>query len=135
MNTLDEKIEKEFLDLNHRYSIVIALDKEHENELIDCHFYNDYGEFKDGFMGMYFNEKKFLLMEKYLFNFINTECDLLISMYEEEWAEAGKLPQILEITSRMINNSDNQEFLKSAKEFKKIVEKAIELDTFIGFCF
>jgi hypothetical protein len=39
-------------------------------------------------------------MEKYLFNFIDAECGLLINMYEEEYAEHDILPQILEITNR-----------------------------------
>ncbi len=74
-------------------------------------------------------------MEKYLFNFIDAECDLLINMYEEEYAEPGYLPQILEITNRTINSCDNDEVLKLVKEFRALVEKAIELNTVVGFCF
>ena len=40
-------------------------------------------------------------------------------MYEEEWIEGDNLVKTLEITNRMINNSDNEEFIKLAKEFRK----------------
>lgn len=125
----------DYLDLNHRYYIVIALKEGLESEFYTCHFYDDNGEIRDNYLGFWFNEKVFLLMEKYLFNFINKECGLLINMYEEEYAEPEQLPKILEITNRMICNSDNDEFLKYANQFKTIVEKAIELQTVVGFCF
>ncbi|MCR5662744.1 MAG: hypothetical protein K6G50_11560 [bacterium] len=125
----------EFLDLNHRYYIVIALKEGLESEIYTCHFYDDSGDINDNYLGFWFNEKVFLLMEKYLFNFINQECGLLINMYEEEYADPEQLPKILEITNRMICNSDNDVFLEYANQFKAIVEKAIELQTIVGFCF
>ena len=126
---------KEYLDLNHRYYIVIALKKEQENSVYDCHFFDEKGDIKEGFDGFWFDEKLYLLLENYLFFPINKECDLIINMYEEEYAEPDILPHILEITDRMINNCDNEEVLEPAKEFRKLVEKAIELDTVVGFCF
>ena len=60
--------------------------------------------------GMKFHEDTYLLMEKYLFDFINVECDLLINMYEEEWIDGENLSKTLEITGRMISNCDNKEF-------------------------
>ena len=39
----------EYLDLNHRYYIVIALKKELENNIYDCHFFDEKGEIKEGF--------------------------------------------------------------------------------------
>ena len=63
------------------------------------------------------------------------ECGLLINMYEEEYAEPDILPQILEITNRTINNCDNEEVLKLAKEFRSLVEKAIDLKAVVVFCF
>ena len=125
----------EYLDLNHRYYIVIALKKELENNIYDCHFFDEKGDIKEGFDGFWFDEKLYLLLEKYLFNFISAECDLIIHMYEEEYAEPETLPHILEIIDRMVNNCDNEDVLKPAKEFRKLVEKAIELDTVVGFCF
>ncbi len=125
----------EYLDLNHRYYIVIAQEKKYEDHLYDCQFTDDKGDFLEGYEGMWFDEKSFLLMEKYLFNFIDAECDLLINMYEEEYADSDKLPKIVEITKRMINNSDNQNFINLANKFLTIVEKAISLNTFVGFCF
>ena len=65
----------EYLDLNHRYYIVIALKKELENNIYDCHFFDEKGEIKEGFDGFWFDEKLYLLLEKYLFNFISAECD------------------------------------------------------------
>ncbi len=120
----------EYLDLNHRYYIVIALKKELENNIFD-----EKGDIKEGFEGFWFDEKLYLLLEKYLFNFISAECDLIIHMYEEEFAEPEILPQILEIIDRTINNCDNEEVLNPAKEIRRIVEKAIELNTVVGFCF
>lgn len=125
----------EYLDLKHRYYIVIALKKELEDNIYDCHFFDENGDIKEGYQGFWFDEKLFLLMEKYLFNFIDAECDLLINMYEEEWAEPEILPHILEITDRTINNCDNDEVLKLAKEFRSLVEKAIDINAVVGFCF
>ena len=125
----------EYLNPKHRYYIVIALNKELENNIYDCHFFDDNGDIKEGYQGFWFDERMFLLMEKYLFNFIDAECNLLINMYEEEYAEPELGPQILEITDRTINNCDNEEVLKLAKEFRSLVERAIELKTVIGFCF
>ncbi len=44
------------------------------------------------------------------------------------------MKKTLEITDRMINNSDNEEFLELAKEFRNLVLKAIEVNTCVG-CF
>ena len=38
----------EYLDLNHRYYVVIALKKELEDSLFDCHFFDDEGDIKEG---------------------------------------------------------------------------------------
>ena len=38
----------EYLDLNHRYNVVIALKKELEDSLFDCHFFDDEGDIKEG---------------------------------------------------------------------------------------
>lgn len=137
MDNLNQKVPEyvDYLDLNHRYYIVIALCKELEDQLYDCHFTDNNGNFLDGYEGMWFDEKSFILMEKYLFNFIDAECDMLINMYEEEYADADKLPKIKEITKRMIYNSDNQDFIQLANKFLAIIEKAISLNTIVGFCF
>lgn len=125
----------EYLDLKHRYYIVIALSKDKENHLFDCQFYDDNGDIKEGYEGFWFDEKAYLLMEKYFFNFIDSECDLIINMYEEEFAFPDKLPKIIEIIDRMTNECDDNEILKLAKDFRRIVEKAIKLETAVGFCF
>ncbi len=125
----------DYLDLQHRYYIVIALSKEAENHLYDCQFYDDKGDIKEGYEGFWFDEKAFLLMEKYFFNFIDSECNLLINMYEEEFAFPEQLPNILEIIDRMSNECDNDKVLKLAKDFRSLVVKAIELNTPVGFCF
>jgi len=135
MNNIRDTKYDEILD-THIYCIVIALQKELENDLFDCHFWdNHHGDFKQGFLGMAFNEKQFLSAEKYLFNFINVECDLLINMYEEEWAEFDKLARIKEITERMLLNCDDEEVVDFANKFLVILNKAIELHTYVGFCF
>lgn len=133
----------EYLDLNHRYYVVIALKKELEDSLFDCHFFDDEGDIKDGFEGFWFNEKVFLLMEEYLFNYIDDECKLIITMYEEEYIFPEKLRQALEITNRQIlavekdadKIPDAKVFLETAGKIKALIEKAIELDTVVGFCF
>ena len=125
----------EYLDLKHRYYIVIALSKEAETHLFDCQFFDEKGDIKEGYDGFWFDERMFLLMEKYFFNFIDSECDLLINMYEEEFAFSDQLPQIMNIIDRMTNECDNDEVLELAKEFRRIVAKAIEIDTAVGFCF
>ena len=124
-----------YLDLNHRYYIVIALNKEAENDLFDCHFFDDNGDIKKDYDGFWFNERMFLLMEEYFFNFIDAECDLLINMYEEEFVFSDKLPQVLSIVNRMIKECDNNEVLELAEKLRNLIEKAIKLDTAVGFCF
>lgn len=127
---------KEYLDMNKWYYILVPVNSEANNALSDYAFYDkDADKVKDGFLYMRFHEDKYCLMEEYLFNFIDAECDLLINMYEEEFADQEVLPSILEITDRMINSSDNEEFIKLASEFKELVEKAIEFNTCIGFFF
>ena len=127
---------KEFLDMDKWYYILVPINDEANDAMSDYAFYDkDAGRVKDGFLYMRFHEDKYCLMEEYLFNFIDAECDLLINMYEEEFAEQEVLPSILEITERMIDSSDNEEFIKLAKEFKDLVEKAIQFNTCIGFFF
>ncbi|MBQ2038904.1 MAG: hypothetical protein II486_05580 [Thermoguttaceae bacterium] len=133
----------EYLSLNHRYYVVIALRKELEDSIFDCHFFDDNGNIKEGFEGFWFNEKVFLTVEKYLFDFINSECGLWIDMYEEEDIFPEKLRQALEITNRQIlavekdadKIPDAKVFLETAGKIKALIEKAIELDTVVGFCF
>ena len=124
-----------YLDLNHRYYIVIALTKDAEDSLFDCHFFDDNGDIKNSYEGFWFNEKMFLLMEEYFFNFIDAECDLLINMYEEEFVFPDKLPQVLSIINRMMKECDNTEVLQLAEKLRNLIEKAIKLDTAVGFCF
>ena len=133
----------EYLSLNHRYYVVIALRKELEDSIFDCHFFDDNGNIKEGFEGFWFNEKVFLTVEKYLFDFINSECGLWIDMYEEEDIFPEKLRQALAITNRQIlavekdadKIPDAKVFLETAGKIKALIEKAIELDTVVGFCF
>lgn len=127
---------KEYLDMDKWYYILVPVNDEANDAISDYAFYDkDADKVKDGFLYMRFHEDKYCLMEEYLFNFIDAECDLLINMYEEEFADQEVLPSILEITERMINSSDNEEFIKLANEFKGLVEKAIEFNTCIGFFF
>ena len=124
-----------YLDLDKWYGIVVPKDENAYNEMCDYKVWDDNeGDIRDIYWFMKFHEDKFYLMEKYLFNFIDAECNLLINMYEEEWIEGDNLKKTLEITDRMINNSDNEEFLELAKEFRNLVLKAIEVNTCVG-CF
>lgn len=127
---------KEFLDMDKWYYILVPVNDKASDAMSDFAFYDkETDKVKDGFLYMKFHEDKYCLMEEYLFNFIDAECDLLINMYEEEFAEQEVLPSILEITDRMIGSSDNEEFIKLANEFKSLVEKAIQFNTCIGFFF
>ncbi len=125
----------EYLDLNHRYYIVIALSKDKEDHLFDCQLFDDNGEIKAGYDGFWFDEKMFLLMEQYFFNFIDDECDLIITMYEEEFVFPEQLQQVIEIVKRMMCECDNDEVLELAKKMLCLLEKAKELNTAVGFCF
>ncbi len=125
-----------YLDLNKWYCIVVPKSENAYDEMSNYRIWDEEkGDVRDCYLFMKFHEDTFCLMEKYLFNFINTECGLLINMYEEEWIEEGNLKKTIEITDRMINNSDNDEFIELAIEFKKLVEKAIELNTCVGCYF
>ena len=99
-----------YLDLGHRY-------------------------FLEGYEGFWFDERLFLLMEKYFFNFIDQECNLIITMYEEEFVEPETLPKVLEIIDRQMKNCDNDEVLELAKQLRDVVSKAIEVKSPVGFCF
>lgn len=127
---------KEYLDMDKWYYILVPVNTEANDALSDYAFYdNEVDKVKDGFLYMRFHEDDYCLLEEYLFNFIDAECDLLINMYEEEFADPEVLPSVLEITERMINSSDNEEFIRLANEFKGLVEKAIQYNTCIGFFF
>lgn len=124
-----------YLDLNKRYDILVPKNAQALNELYDAHYYDENYEIKPDYYSMSFREDTYCLLEEYLFDFINAECGLLINMYEEEYAEQEQLNLILEITERMINNSDDEKFIVLAKDFRVLVVKAIELGTCIGFFF
>jgi len=127
---------KEYLDMEKWYYILVPVNNEANDALSDYAFYDkEADKVKDGFLYMRFHEDKYCILEEYLFNFIDAECDLLINMYEEEFADPEVLPSILEITERMIDSSDNEEFIRLANEFKVLVEKAIQFNTCIGFFF
>jgi len=127
---------KEYLDMDKWYYILVPVNNEASDALSDYDFYDRTADrVKDGFLYMRFHEDKYCLMEEYLFNFIDAECNLLINMYEEEFADQEVLPSVLEITERMIASSDNNEFIKLADEFKELVKKAIQFNTCIGFFF
>ncbi|WP_026834591.1 hypothetical protein [Eubacterium xylanophilum] len=124
-----------YLDLTSWYCVVVPKNQNAYNEMCDYKVWDDEkGDVRDCYWFMKFHEDTYLLMEKYLFNFIDAECNLLINMYEEEWIEGENLQKTLEITDRMINNSDNEEFLELAKEFRNLVLRAIEVNTCVG-CF
>ncbi len=118
----------EFLDLNHPYLILVPKDDDAQDLLFDGKIYVRNGEINDKFEYMEFNEKQYLLLEKYLFNFICAECGLIITMYEEEWIEGDMLYAVEKITDRMIVNSDNEEFIGLANKFLDLVKLAIKLD-------
>ena len=75
------------------------------------------------------------MMEKCFFSFIDKECNLIITMYEEEFAEPELLPRELDIVDRQMMDCDNDEVLELAKRLRSIVIKAIEVNSPVGFCF
>ena len=136
MNTNNISGNEKYLDLNKWYYIVVPMNQTTYDELCDNSFYDNENDcVKEGFLYMRFHEDAYCLMEEYLFNFIDAECDLFINMYEEEFAEKEILPMILEITNKMISSSDNEEFVILANEFRELVEKAILYETCVGFIF
>jgi hypothetical protein len=125
-----------YLDLNKWYCVLVPKNDNALNDMAGYDFWDeDKGDVRDDFFYMKFHEDTYLLMEDYLFNFIDDECHLLINMYEEEWIDGENLPKALEITNRMINNCDNEEFIKLATEFRGLIEKAIEYKTCVGCYF
>lgn len=125
-----------YLDLNKWYCVLVPKNENAVNDMAGYNFWDEAkNDVRDDFLFIKFHEDTYLLMEKYLFNFIDAECGLLINMYEEEWIEGENLHKTLEITDRMINNCDNEELLELAKEFRTLVEKAIEYNTCVGCYF
>ena len=134
--TVDGTRYVKYLDLNKWYCVLVPKDENAVNDMADYSFWDDKkGDVRDCYWFMKFHEDIYLLMEKYLFNFIDAECNLLINMYEEEWIEGDNLSKTLEITDIMINNSDNEKFVDLAKEFRALVEKAIQYNTCVGCYF
>ena len=84
---------------------------------------------------MKFSEDEFYLLEIPLFEPIAQECDLWLSMGEDDIADYCYLHKILEITDTIISDSNDATFIKLATEFKTLVEKAIEFKTAIYFLF
>ncbi len=125
-----------YLDLNKWYCVLVPKNENAVNDMADYNFWDEAkNDVRDDYLFIKFHEDTYLLMEKYLFNFIDAECNLLINMYEEEWIEGENLQKTLQITDRMINNCDNDEFIELAKEFRMLVEKAIEYNTCVGCYF
>ena len=125
-----------YLNLKKWYCVLVPKDEKAMNEMAVYNFWDESkNDVQDEFLFMKFHEDTYLLMEKYLFNSIDAECDLLINMYEEEWIEGDNLLKTLEITDRMINNCDSEKIAELAKEFRSLVESAIQYGTCVGCYF
>ncbi len=125
-----------YLDLKKWYCVVVPKDAKAYEAMCNYDIWDDEkADVRDCYYFMKFHEDSYVLMEKYLFNFIDAECNLLINMYEEEWIEEDNLSKALEITERMMNNSDDEKFLELAGEFLGLLKKALELKTCVGCYF
>ena len=136
LNMMGKNYFQEYLDANHSYFILVPQNQGALDDLYDGHFFDEEkGIVRDDFLYMVFDEKDYLLMEEYLFNFVDARCDLIITMYEEEWAEGECLDTIRDITIRMIGNCDNKRFIELANEFKNLILRARELKMPVVFYF
>ena len=126
--------EREFLDLEHKYMILVPLNEDGLEELYQYNIYKD-GKISENMKAMSFYEDTYSYMEDRLFDFINLVCGSLINMYEEEVIENNQLEKVLDITNKLIHNNDDEHFVEFAKEFKSLIELAIEKKTVVGFYF
>ena len=126
--------EREFLDLEHKYMILVPLNEDGLEELYQYNIYKD-GKISENMKAMSFYEDTYSYMEDRLFDFINLVCGSLINMYEEEVIENNQLEKVLDITNKLIHNNDDEHFVEFAKEFKSMIELAIEKKTVVGFYF
>ena len=127
---------REYLDLTHWYRVLVPKTKEAENKLYDDDYFDESNDcIKDEFDYMEFHEDTFCFLENRLFDFINVELGILINMYEDEIIDNNQLDKVLEVTNRMIINSDDSKFIELASEFQELVKKAKEYDTVVGLYF
>lgn len=134
MNFDYDPSKEHYINLDNNYYILVPISKEYVDDLYQYKIYDSKG-IRPCFKKMVFNEKKYIFIEKRLFDFINEKCDSYICMYEDEVIENDKLQTVKNITESLIQNSDEDEFLEFANEFLELVKYAIEAKVPVGFCF
>lgn len=125
------------LDTEHPY-YVLVLRKEKL-----CERLYRYGIYKDGyidtdaFLYIEFREDFYYEIELKLFDFINSECHLRITMYEEEIIEPKLIPKVISILNKTINNTDPEDdkFYNFCTEFLQLLLYAQDNNLPIGLYF
>ena len=81
------------------------------------------------------DDYRYLEEKKYL-DFLNVECDCLIDLYENEDITDDKLANALEITKLLIDNTDDERFIKLLNIFIRAFDLAIKCNTYANiYCY
>jgi len=71
-----------------------------------------------------------------LFDIINTECDLYMGLYEEDYLKYPKIEQGIEVIDNLIaENAGNKQAVEWLEKVREYFVKANEAKTQVGFIF
>ncbi len=78
----------------------------------------------------------YYLEEQKYFDFLNVECNCLIDLYEVEDIPVEKICKAIEITNILINQINEERFLKLANDFINIFDLAVKSNTYVSiYCY
>ena len=129
------KLINKYMDLKHTYDIVVPKSPEFNDSLYENDIFDKEGNINDNYLKMTFNEVVFAYMDDRLFRIINLKMNKIIEMYEEEYVDPDEVPDLLKLVEETIMGNDDEEFLKYANEFFKLVQYAYKNNTMVGFLF
>ncbi len=125
-----------YVDLNHDYRILVALDDEAANKLWGCQLYDEEdGGINRQMICLSFHEDTFYYMEDHFFLFLNAKLDLYINMYEEEYIDTDQLDEAISIMENIIDNTDDRAVIDFGQKLLEMLKIAKERGTIMGFCF
>ena len=125
-----------YLDANHEYRILVALNDDAADKLWRCQIYDEEdARINRQMICLNFHEDTFYYMEGYIFLFLNAKLDLSINMYEEEIIDTEHLDGAISVMKNIINNTDNKAVLDFGQKLLEMLKIAKERGTIIGFYF
>ena len=125
-----------YLDINHEYRVLVALDDETANKLWSCQIYDEEdGGINRQMLCLSFHEDTFYYMEDFIFHFLNAKLGLFINMYEEEVIDTDHLDNAIGIMRDIVENTDDNAVIDFGQKLLEMLKIAKEHETIVGFCF